>query len=112
MSGDNISVALGDWPELVDTDLNKSNNYCEFSRNNRFYKAYFSNLKDERKSAGNVVIVQDVTDYKQAELRALEQEQALIALQERSMLARELHDSLGQVLGYINMQLQLIPRDS
>lgn len=106
--GFNIKDVLSDWPELVSAKMDKSVNYCEFSQNDRFYKAYFSSLSYERKSAGSIVIIQDITDYKMIEIQAQRQKQALIALQERNRLARELHDSLGQVLGYINMQIQLI----
>ena len=44
-----------------------------------------------------------------------QQQQALAVLEEREWLARELHDSLGQVLGYVNVQAQatqaLLARD-
>jgi len=105
--GLNIKEALSDWPELVNAKMDKRH-YCEFSQSGRFYKSYFSSLSDERKSAGSIVIIQDITDYKRIETQAQRQKQALIALQERNRLARELHDSLGQVLGYINMQIQRI----
>lgn len=36
----------------------------------------------------------------------MEQQRALAALQERERVARELHDGLGQVLGYVKMQAQ------
>lgn len=48
------------------------------------------------------------TGYKDNEI--LMQERALIALQERDRLARELHDSLGQVLGYVNTQIEAVKK--
>jgi len=48
------------------------------------------------------------TGYKDNEI--LMQERALIALQERERLARELHDSLGQVLGYVNTQIETVKK--
>ncbi|MBI5052855.1 MAG: sensor histidine kinase, partial [Chloroflexi bacterium] len=42
------------------------------------------------------------------EQELLEQQRALSVLQERERLARELHDSLGQILGYVNTQSQAI----
>ena len=38
--------------------------------------------------------------------RELDQQRALAALREREHLAREMHDTVGQVLGYISMQSQ------
>lgn len=48
----------------------------------------------------------DVTEQKQAQALLMEQQRALAMLQERDRVARELHDSLGQVLGYVKMQAQ------
>ena len=36
----------------------------------------------------------------------LEQQRVVATLQERERLARELHDSVGQVLGYLSLQAQ------
>ena len=40
----------------------------------------------------------------------LEQQHLVATLQERERLARELHDSTGQVLGYVNLQTQTIQK--
>lgn len=53
-------------------------------------------------------IIGDITERKLAEERLLQHRQALSMLQERERLARELHDNLGQVLGYMNTQAQSI----
>ena len=53
---------------------------------------------------GRLVLFDDITDSKRAEEQLLEQERALAAVQERERMARELHDSIGQVLGYVSMQ--------
>ena len=41
-------------------------------------------------------------------LHPTEQQRALAILNERELLARELHDNLGQVLGYVSVQAQAI----
>src|SRR4030067_1122080 len=46
------------------------------------------------------------TQQKQAQEQILEQQRVLAALREREQLARELHDSIGQVMGYAGFQLE------
>jgi len=53
-----------------------------------------------------VTLLHDVTEQDRAQARLLEQERVVATLQERERLARELHDSVGQVLGYLSMQAQ------
>jgi signal transduction histidine kinase len=47
-----------------------------------------------------------VTEQKRAQTKILEQQRVVATLQERERLARELHDGIGQVLGYVSMQVQ------
>jgi signal transduction histidine kinase len=64
-----------------------------------------SALKDRRGfRVGTLILLDDVTAQKQAQTQLLEQQRALATLRERERVARELHDTLGQVLGYIKMQ--------
>jgi PAS domain S-box-containing protein len=50
----------------------------------------------------------DVTESRHAHAQILQQQRAVAMLQERTRLARELHDSIGQVLAYVSMQAQAI----
>lgn len=64
-----------------------------------------SALNDRRGlRVGSLILLDDVTAQRQARAQLLEQHQALATLRERDRVARELHDTLGQVLGYIKMQ--------
>lgn len=99
---------LRGWPELAAASRDKSISHWEFSRDGLYYETYFSDLNDGRKVAGRLVVIQDVTANKAVEAQLIQQQQALLVLRERERLARELHDSLGQVLGYTNIQIQAI----
>jgi signal transduction histidine kinase len=55
---------------------------------------------------GYLIVLHDVTDQREAQARIVEHQRALATLQERDRVARELHDSLGQVLGYAKLQAQ------
>ena len=53
---------------------------------------------------GGLVLMYDVTEQRQAQTRLLEQQCAVATLRERDRVARELHDSIGQTLGFVKMQ--------
>ncbi len=73
----------------------------------RQYVMAISPLKDWRESeVGRLLLLRDVTEQKRAQAQIVEQQRALATLQERDRLARELHDGIGQVLGYVKMQAQ------
>ena len=48
----------------------------------------------------------DITEEKQIQAELRNREQNLLAMQERERLAREIHDGLGQALGYLTVQAQ------
>ncbi len=51
-------------------------------------------------------VATDITQIKEAERQVLVQQRQLAMLEERERIGRELHDDLGQVMGYVNMQAQ------
>jgi PAS domain S-box-containing protein len=55
---------------------------------------------------GQLLLLHDVTEQKRAQAQLLEQQRVVAALQERERLSRELHDGIGQILGYVSMQVQ------
>ncbi len=48
----------------------------------------------------------DITQRVQTEAQLLNQQRSLSALEERERIGRELHDGIGQVMGYLNLQMQ------
>ena len=52
----------------------------------------------------NVVTLRDLTERKQVEA----QQQQVAALKERERIGRDLHDNLGQVMGYMSLQAQVV----
>ncbi len=76
-----------------------------------YYMVSDSLLKDFRGlEAGRLLLLRDMTEQKRAQAQILEQQRALSMLHEREQLARELHDNLGQVLAFVNVQGQTIHR--
>jgi signal transduction histidine kinase len=57
---------------------------------------------------GFLAVLHDVTDQREAQARMVEHQRALATLRERERVARELHDSLGQVLGFAKMQARAV----
>jgi signal transduction histidine kinase len=53
---------------------------------------------------GSLVLLYDVTSQRQAQAKLVEQQCAVATLRERDRVARELHDGLGQTLGFVKLQ--------
>ncbi len=72
----------------------------------RHFTVTISLLKDwSGFDMGRLLLLRDVTEQKQVQANLIAQKQALAMLQERERLARDLHDTIGQVLGYASMQI-------
>ncbi|HEX2986653.1 MAG TPA: histidine kinase N-terminal 7TM domain-containing protein [Chloroflexota bacterium] len=65
-------------------------------------------LDRNRRIIGKVIALRDLTEQQKSQQRLVEQQKSLAVFEERDRLARELHDSLGQVLGYVNTQAQAV----
>jgi PAS domain S-box-containing protein len=73
----------------------------------RQYTLEISALEDWRGlEVGRLLLLRDVTEQKRAQAQLLQQQWAQATLQERELLAQELHDGLAQSLGFLNLQAQ------
>jgi signal transduction histidine kinase len=71
-----------------------------------WYRVDTSSLEDGRGfRLGSLMVLHEITELRLAQKSLLEQERAFAILQERERVARELHDSIGQVLGYVSLQV-------
>ncbi len=57
--------------------------------------------------AANVQLRAEIIERQEAQALVLQHQRSLAALEERTRLGRDLHDSLGQLFGVINMQSQV-----
>ena len=77
----------------------------------RYYMFRVWPLNDFRGlTVGLLLLLTDVTEQKRAQAQILEQQRSLATLHERGQLARELHDNVGQVFAFVNVQGQTIHR--
>ncbi len=86
--------------------------FClETRQNPRCYALALSPLRDFRGlDVGRLLMLRDVTGQKQAQEQIVEQQRVLATLNERERMARELHDSLGQVLSYASLQVETVAK--
>lgn len=76
-----------------------------------YYLLGISPLEDVRGlTVGHLLLLHDVTEQRRAQAQIVEQQRALAMLQEREQLARELHDTLGQVFAFVHTQGQTVRR--
>lgn len=91
-----------DHRDIISTDVILERNNSE-----RHYNLNLTPLSGRNgELIGQLLLLHDVTDQKRTQARLLKQRSVVAMLNERERLARELHDSIGQVLGYVGMQAQ------
>jgi len=98
------------WPDLAGLyrdSAARAETVLEVGGTPHTYESHISPLIDrDGQKIGRVIILHDITEYRKAQAQLLQQQLALAVLEERERIARELHDSLGQVLAYVNTQAQ------
>lgn len=88
-------------------ELSKSEISLGLGEETRYYSLSLTNLFDGHSDVhGYLLLLHDITRQRLSQELLINQQRVVATLQEREHLARELHDSIGQVLGYISMQAQ------
>ncbi len=113
ITGDKFTDAFRAYPRLAELAAKRETetieDYLEFSGERRDYRIHITPLVNRKgRYLGKALVLQDITVQKQAQAQLMEQQKALSVLTERERLSRELHDSMGQVFGYVNIQIQNI----
>ncbi|MFO8112674.1 MAG: histidine kinase N-terminal 7TM domain-containing protein [Desulfosalsimonadaceae bacterium] len=104
---DLLPVDAGDLKRMRNPETAHTEITLEKENSPRHYRLNQTTLKGRRdEPIGRLILLHDITEQKRAQTRILEQQKEVAALQERERLARELHDGIGQTLGYVGMQTQ------
>jgi len=112
-TGRPVKELLPAYPEKHLTDSGKTEIELDIGEGTgiRHYVLTNSLLHDFRGLAvGRLLRLRDVTEQKRTHAQILEQQRSLAMLRERERVARELHDNLGQVFEFVNVQGQTIHR--
>ena len=113
LTGRPAQEALQDWPDVrqlcEEPPPTEREAVLQIGDSRRLYHLRVSSLTNQRdRNVGRLIVLRDITETRQAQTQVMEQQRALAAVEERERLGRELHDSLGQVLGYVRMQVQAV----
>ena len=107
-AGEVLHEALEAQPDLLPMIGNPetpSRDLSFRSSPHRCYQASTSPLADRRGGLlGYVIWFRDVSHERDAQKKILEQQRALAMFEERELLARELHDGIGQLLAAAHLQ--------
>jgi PAS domain S-box-containing protein len=110
-----ITEVCGNIPELKKVCLDRTITQTEFSIHTnglQVYEAFLSPLIDSQGAViGRLAVIYEITEKKQAQQEFIRQQRKLAESEERERLVRDLHDNLGQVLGFINLQTQGIRQE-
>ncbi|MFA7148470.1 MAG: histidine kinase N-terminal 7TM domain-containing protein [Syntrophomonadaceae bacterium] len=111
-----VEEVCANIPALAQACIDRNITQTEFSIGSkeylRVYELLLSPLVDSRgMHIGRLVISYEITEKKLAQQEYMKQQWRLAVIEERQRMARDMHDNLGQVLGFINLQAQGIKQE-
>jgi PAS domain S-box-containing protein len=108
--GSQIVEVLQAHPDLLRLVQDSGETQCEVSfgiTHARWCQVFILPLFDRRHfQLGRLISFHDITEQKRTQERLLDQQWTLAALRERELLARELHDGIGQMLAAAHLQVK------
>lgn len=102
---------MGHWPQAIRALMDVSTSFAESMSETDDKAAYyefrfFPLLSPSKAPIGRLIVIHDVTESHRTYEKLVSQHRALAAMEEREALARDMHDDICQVLGYLNFELQ------
>ncbi|HWR38546.1 MAG TPA: histidine kinase N-terminal 7TM domain-containing protein [Patescibacteria group bacterium] len=107
--GSRFAAAFACWPALIKLAAGSEARTGEISLAGSHHLFRVTPLAGwGNRNIGQAIILQDITELKQAQEQIVEQQKALLIATERELLGRELHDGHGQIWNYFNLELQTL----
>jgi PAS domain S-box-containing protein len=102
-----MPISTGPLTHLENQETGPTDIMLEKDNSARHYNLNLTKLRGRHDEViGQLLLLHDVTEQKKAQAQIIEQQRVVATLRERENLARELHDGIGQILGYVSMQVQ------
>ena len=100
-----------DWPELL-RQIEEGTDQIEFRKTadpaDTYYVSSCFKVKQKEKILGRMLIVRDVTEERRTQAELLDTQRRMAVQGEQERMARDLHDDMGQIMGFVNVQTQAI----
>jgi PAS domain S-box-containing protein len=108
--GRQVAEVFQAYPNLLRSVRDSSETQCEVllgDTHSRWYQVSISPIFDRREfQLGRLISFHDITEQKRAQAQLLDDQRTLAMLRERELLARELHDGIGQMLAATHLQVK------
>ena len=105
-----IEEVCGNIPKLLEAYRKKIDNFdivVMQPDKTDIYEVLITPLRDKKGTLiGKIAVAYEVTEKKRVQQEYLKQQKTLAGMEVKEQLARDLHDNLGQLLGFISMQSQ------
>jgi PAS domain S-box-containing protein len=108
--GRQVAEVFQAHPNLLRSVRDSSETQCEVllgDTHSRWYQVSISPIFDRREfQLGRLISFHDITEQKRAQAQLLDDQRTVAMLRERELLARELHDGIGQMLAATHLQVK------